>query len=446
MLVLWHDMSFLVPATLGVIFLLPARRRALLSLGTVASITEYYLGRYELTNASDLLDPGNAFALIKVAIFVAMLVAALYSLYRFSKLIPSMPPAIRNHPILCLHAGVASLFAIMVVFPPIAAFAEIIPWLVWRIGYLLQAGQRGQNKETKLTDHLFYQWPIHTLSQIPFGKGIEYLSSCEATDAESDARSRLAGIKLLWLATFWECVMWLYEAAFFGNGNQYISLPFNFGLPILEQAIVAGVTSTSGAWQVVAVSFFHKVLFFAVMMHSIVGVIRLAGYNVYRGLYKPLLSESIVEFWGRFNYYFKTLMVEFFFYPVLLALKRVSPQVRMFLAVFAAAFIGNMYQHLFWSYKDLSTGDLLAIWHYWSPRMVYCALLALGVWISMVRQQNIRRNKAERTLFVRARAILGVWLFYATIQVWNQAFTPYGEDMTWEPRIAFSLKLVGIAP
>jgi hypothetical protein len=41
--------------------------------------------------------------------------------------------------------------------------------------------------------------------------------------------------------------------------------------------------------------------------HMIIGTLRLFGFNVFRNTYKPLLSESILEFWNRYYYYFKEL-------------------------------------------------------------------------------------------------------------------------------------------
>ena len=44
----------------------------------------------------------------------------------------------------------------------------------------------------------------------------------------------------------------------------------------------------------------------------IVGYLRLCGFNVFRNTYKPLLAETMVEFWNRYYYYFKELLVNFF--------------------------------------------------------------------------------------------------------------------------------------
>ncbi len=54
----------------------------------------------------------------------------------------------------------------------------------------------------------------------------------------------------------------------------------------------------------------------------------------------------MVEFWNRYYYYFKEIMVEFFFYPTFIGWFRKWPRLRLFAAVYMAAFVGNMYYHL----------------------------------------------------------------------------------------------------
>jgi len=43
--------------------------------------------------------------------------------------------------------------------------------------------------------------------------------------------------------------------------------------------------------------------------HVWIGVLRLFGFNVFRNTYKPLLAETVVDFWNRYYYYFKELMM-----------------------------------------------------------------------------------------------------------------------------------------
>ena len=441
---LQHSIGPIVLSILAAIFILPKQRRLILSIGTVVTIIKAYLFRYDQSLSMELFAAENNVVLIKIVTFVLIAIAGLYAAYRFAKIIPDLPQPIRKHPVLMLHSCVIMFFASMIGFPALNAFAEVIPLVIWRIGYLFQAGQRGKIKGTKFSDNLFHLWPSFHASRMPYGEGNEYLNKTEAIDEESDAKSRLAGLKLLWLGAIYSGILWAYEGLFFLKSADQALFGYNLGLPTIEEAIIAGDTSTTTAWLLIFLNFFRAVLYFAVIFHPIVGMIRLAGFNIFRCVYKPLLAETIIDFWGRFNYYFKKLMVEFFFYPTLLMLKNVGPRTRMFIAVFASACVGNMYLHLFYSYEDLSLGNLGRVWDFWSPRLVYCVLLATGIWVSMLRQQKSRQNRETKTPLGRVRAILGVWFFYAVIQVWNQGWNDYGYDLTWERRFVFSLRLIGI--
>ena len=155
----------------------------------------------------------------------------------------------------------------------------------------------------------------------------------------------------------------------------------------------------------------------------IVAGLRLFGFDVYRNTYKPLLAETLIDFWGRYYYYFKELLVEFFFYPTYLEYRELHPRLRVTLAVFAAAFAGNLYYHVLAARYPLLEGRLPDILELLKPRVVYCFLLAAGISMSMIRQRE-RRGRATEAAGAavqlrRLRAIFGVWTFFAIIQVWN---------------------------
>ena len=113
-------------------------------------------------------------------------------------------------------------------------------------------------------------------------------------------------------------------------------------------------------WAAIYCDLFRRVLSLCVSGHVIVGYLRLCGFNVFRNTYKPLLAETIVEFWNRYYYYFKELLVNFFFFPTFTRYFKRNPRLRMFAAVFAAAFVGNMYYHVIED-ESLVRGD----WQDW---------------------------------------------------------------------------------
>jgi hypothetical protein len=157
--------------------------------------------------------------------------------------------------------------------------------------------------------------------------------------------------------------------------------------------------------------------------HGMIGLLRLFGFNVFRNTYKPLLAETIIDFWSRFYYYFKELMFEIFFFPTYLRHFRAFPKLRIFAAVFAAAFVGNTYYHIIQAKNALVGERFESLEHLVGPRLVYCFFLALGIYVSMLRQQGHgeKRETAPGGLenLVRFRRIAGVWTFFALIQLWT---------------------------
>lgn len=115
--------------------------------------------------------------------------------------------------------------------------------------------------------------------------------------------------------------------------------------------------------------------------------------------------------------------MEFFFIPTYLRYFRDRPMLRIIAAVFAEAFIGNMYYHLLQAKNPLIDGDVEKLWKPLGPRLVYCFLLAAGIALSILREQRLRGTPAalSRTKggVSRLRRIAGVWTFFALINFWN---------------------------
>jgi hypothetical protein len=96
---------------------------------------------------------------------------------------------------------------------------------------------------------------------------------------------------------------------------------------------------------------------------------------------------------------------------------------RIIAAVFAAAFLGNMYYHLLQAKRPLIAGDFERLWGLLGPRLVYCFLLAAGIAVSMLRQQRQRGRAAAlgppKGGLHRLVRIASVWTFFAVINFWN---------------------------
>ena len=411
-----------------VIWLTPERRKSVLFYGAIiAGAVGIFSRNAKWSDYRSLipwLEHGLAFL---------CLLGLLYILYLAAVQFKQLPAPVRRRPLICFHLLFWLLLAFMWLSlerggSALAVLSVIVlsfPYLIWRAGYMLLSGQRGKALNSRFRDHLFYIWPIWDGTNTPPGKGHDYLSRVMAQTPESYARTMLGGCKLLLLVALWKVILELLAAVVYSDPKSSFSALFRgytLGLPRLKQ-ILSGqmVTPLVQAWLSLYLELIWETLSLAAKGHVWVGVIRLFGFNIFRNTYKPLLAQNIVEFWNRYYYYFKELMMECFFLPIYARYFRNSPRLRIITAVFAAAFVGNMYYHLLQHKEPLVFGEWNRLWSLLGARFIYCALLAAGIAISMLRQQR-QRNRRQVTPAGPAlcfRRIAGVWTFFAIINVWN---------------------------
>jgi hypothetical protein len=432
-----------------IIWLTPNRRRLVLVIGALLVGGKATWSRY-----LKWLEGSGRDWLIPVLTF-AILLGLVYLIYRAAANFQKLPGWIKRRPQISLHVFFWGLFALLWALPDDAGdFRKILvliaislPFLLWRCGYMLMSGQRGKAQRTTFRDHLFYLWPLWGGTNTPIGKGHDYLSQREAKTPEAYARSVLAATKLIILAQILDLIRVVLEAILYGDANNGFARMFarlDIGMPRLSEIVTGQTPATPWlGWIALYLELIWETLKHATLGHRWVSLLRLFGFNVFRNTYKPLLAQSLLDFWNRYYYYFKELLAEFFFFPTYLRYFRGSPRLRIFTAVFAAAFVGNMYYHFLEGRIAFAKGEFLQTLRLLSPRMIYCALLALGIYFSMIRQ-NKRRGTVQQVdpttaKFLTVRRIAGVWTFFALINLWN---TRVGGSIG--DRIVFILSLFGI--
>jgi hypothetical protein len=152
------------------------------------------------------------------------------------------------------------------------------------------------------------------------------------------------------------------------------------------------------------------------MGHRIIGTCRMAGFNALRNTYRPLSSTTITEFFNRFYYYFKELLVDFFFYPTFLRYFKKHKRLRMIFATFAAAFFGNSFYHLTRDWQLFRDDGIWKTLVNYQVLFFYNAFLATGLCISQSRK---RGPKPAGWLRARLLPALGVGLFYCILNVFD---------------------------
>jgi hypothetical protein len=358
---------------------------------------------------------------------------------------------VRRRPQVCLHLVFWTVLALFWWLPAapgrsrflLGALVVMLPALLWRLGYLLMSGQRGRMGGTSVRDHVMYLFPVWGGSKTPYGKGLDYLARQEARTDDALARSQLAGLKLLLLAVCWRGAVALMDGLVFGDPSSPVTRWLggaSLGLPRFAPLLGGERVSLLAAWAALYAELVRRVLKLAAGGHVVVAVLRLAGFHVFRNTYKPLLAESVVDFWNRYFYYFKELLAEFFFFPTFVRWFKQRPRLRMFAATMMAAGAGNMYYHLLERQDLLLGGDVAALWWKLNSRALYCFLLAVGIYVSMRREQGRRGTAAApRGPGIRIRRIAGVWTFFSLIHIWG-ASTP----VPFAARTRFFLSLFGL--
>ncbi|NNE05808.1 MAG: hypothetical protein HKN15_08820, partial [Xanthomonadales bacterium] len=119
----------------------------------------------------------------------------------------------------------------------------------------------------------------------------------------------------------------------------------------------------------------------------------------------------------RYYYYFKELLVEFFFYPAFMRYFKRSPKLRMVLATMAAAGFGNVLYHFL---RDSSYIVRMGLWEAllaFKVYLVYGALLGLAIGVSQLRNQGRRTDR--NSLRTRILAPVSVLAFYCVLSIFD---------------------------
>jgi hypothetical protein len=313
----------------------------------------------------------------------------------------------------------AALWSLLIVF---AAF-------IWFLAYAL-VDQRSR-APAALAFQVGILHPFWGSSATPFGKGAAFLRKHQASDDVELAVTQLKGLKLL----AWS--LWLILVA--GILDEVVQVLLGVPEPqVVYEAYRLGHRHPLPLmWSSLAWETFGGVLSLAIWGHGIVAVARLAGFRLPRNTWRPLQSRSLAEFWNRYYYYFKELMVEFFFMPTFLRTFRRHPRLRVFFATFMAAGVGNAIYHFI---RDVERVALLGPHQSlegFTSYLLYCFLLALGIGISQARMSAGRKLPASLPGMLWSG--MCVWGFFICLQV----FADESRILSLQERLAFFVSLFG---
>ena len=224
--------------------------------------------------------------------------------------------------------------------------------------------------------------PFFSSTVVPIGKGAAHWRSVEATTAEELAVTQLKAIKLLaWAVILKEVVLLGFRWGMYGGLGI---LPLR---TVFTRFLQTGDVPVPGGLLSILANFPERLLIVAIGGHVVVATARLAGFRLLRNTWRPLSSRTIAEFWNRYLYYFKEVLVDVYFYPTYVRWFKRHPRLRLAVATFAAAGLGNFLFHFMENYTLVKFGLLEALTR-GQTYAFYCVVLATGIIVSQLRARR----------------------------------------------------------
>ena len=403
----------LIGATLAVVAVLPAWRTSVVvlsSLVLVAARPFRIEGWADLTAAKAATIPWlptpHALQLAAVGAFLAFAFAMLLVFSRWNV----------KRPVVALFGAYGVAFAVANALPEGSTasafawtFAGVFISCIWCLAYAL-VDQKGRDATPTLARAGLMR-PFWGGSATPIGKHWGYLGKFDAKDADALAVTRLKAVKLAVWALLLAVALGVMERFFFGT----------LGLPDLQSAILAHAANESAGvgvnWAALLANFALDLVIIAVWGHFIVAAVRLAGWRIPRNTRNPLASRTLAEFWNRYFFYFKELLVDFFFYPAFVRWFKKQPKLRIAFATFCAAGLGNFLYHFARETYVFAQKDLWAALYTFHNAVFYSLALATGLIVSQLRKRKPQPGDGFFAYEVRTR--LGVIAFFCGLKIFD---------------------------
>lgn len=275
--------------------------------------------------------------------------------------------------------------------------------------------------------------PFWSPTYLPFGKGAALLRKTLSRTPRDLAITQIKAIKLLAWANALILTKWVLGRVC----EEYLNIPS------MEDAMDAFLHGqpfpVALGWSSILLEVAKYSLKIAMWAGLFIGIARLAGYRLPRGSWRPLESRTLMDYFNRFHYYFKELLVDFFFMPTFFTLFRDQPRLRMFFATFMAAGVGNAIWHFLYDIRVVASLGLAGAIETYTSYAFYCVVLATGIGISQVRaNMGIRPPSSP---LGRVYSFLFVWSFVTCLHV----FGDESRNHSLTERFRFLVSLFGVS-
>ena len=365
---------------------------------------------------------------------------------------------IARRPVLVMVAAFLCLLVAAGILPLHGA-ARVALWILvavtgpylWFFAYALGDYASPSHDPYRLQVGTFFPfWMGSSVSPTPMGKGAAYLRKVEARTPKDLAVVQLKAIKLLLWILVLNLMLMVFRAVVYGavspaaadfcrvHGFHVFSLHVPTLGAALEQTAAGHSPRLAMAWAGVVAHFLDGVLSVPIAGNMVVACVRMAGFHILRNTYKPLYATTVAEFWNRFYYYFKELLVEFFFFPTYIRYFKHNRRLRLAVATLAAATLGNLVYHFC---RDSDYVFYLGLWRALAGFQVYAFYaLVLGLAIS-ISQWRGKHAPESLPFYRRVISSAGVIGFYCLLEIFDYE----GRNHSLRTHLAFFGSLCPVA-
>lgn len=373
------------------------------------------------------------FPILQAVVLVAVLILGVLLIGLAGRYPRALP---FRRPVLTL----AIFYAILLVFASsiLSGRTSVMAWsfvvtlgaYFWFLAYALVDAKVKDGDSVGLQVGTFH--PFWGSTTTPFPKGASYLRRIECKDPQGLAVTQLKALKLL----AWACVLNVSEDLFVKIVHTGLAVP---SFQAAFNSVIAGAPIPwYTCWLALITAFAEDVLDLAVWGHTFIACCRMAGFRALRNTYSPLTAKTIADFWNRYYFYFKELLVDFFFYPMFFRHFKRWRRLRIAAATFMAAGFGNMFFHFI---RDIRYVAELGLWRAvmgFHVYAFYCSALSAGIVVSQLRSRKPRRSSHWFRTTVSPR--LAVLLFYCLLMIFGDTERTRSISL----HFAFFLRLFGI--
>ena len=190
-------------------------------------------------------------------------------------------------------------------------------------------------------------------------------------------------------------------------------------LAYLQNVLTGAAYPRYLCWASLVAFFAEDLLRMATWGGMIVSCARMAGFRLLRNTYNPLAATTIAEFWNRYYFYYKELLVDHIFFPVFFRCFRKYRRLRVFFATFIAACVGNLLFHFMRDIHFIVDMGFARALIGEESHAFYTLVLALGIALSQMRPRRVATPATSNWLRGHLLPGIRVAAFFCLLHVFD---------------------------